>query len=61
MPGADHPPAFLTVLAGFSWLGLRTFFQHQVIGCFLGALGIGAMDWPAGASPASGSASSPPP
>jgi peptidoglycan/LPS O-acetylase OafA/YrhL len=43
VPGADHPPAFLTVLAGFSWLGLRTFFQHQVIGCFLGALGVGAM------------------
>ncbi|HKH04105.1 MAG TPA: acyltransferase family protein [Acidimicrobiales bacterium] len=43
MPGADHPPGFLTVLAGFSWLGLRTFFQHQVIGCVLGALGVGAM------------------
>lgn len=43
MPGADHPPAYLTVLAGFSWLGLRTFFQHQVIGCILGALGVAAM------------------
>ena len=42
MPGADHPPAFLTVLAGFSWLGLRS-SSIQVIGCFLGALGIGAM------------------
>ena len=43
MPGADHPPAFLTVLAGFSWLGFRTFFQHQVIGCFLGTLGVLSM------------------
>lgn len=39
MPGADHPPAFMTILAGFSWLGFRTFFQHQVIGCLLGTLG----------------------
>lgn len=43
MPGADHPPAFMTILAGFSWVGLRTFFQHQVIGCILGALGVAAM------------------
>ena len=43
MPGADHPPAFMTILAGFSWLGFRTFFQHQVIGCLLGALGVLSM------------------
>jgi peptidoglycan/LPS O-acetylase OafA/YrhL len=43
MPGADHPPGFMTVLAGFSWLGLRTFFQHQVIACLLGAAGVAAM------------------
>jgi peptidoglycan/LPS O-acetylase OafA/YrhL len=41
-PGADHPPGFMTVLAGFSWLGLRSFFQHQVISCVLGALGVAA-------------------
>jgi peptidoglycan/LPS O-acetylase OafA/YrhL/4-amino-4-deoxy-L-arabinose transferase-like glycosyltransferase len=43
MPGADHPPGFMTVLAGFSWLGLRTYFQHQVISCLLGATGVVAM------------------
>jgi len=43
MPGADHPPGFMTVLAGFSWLGLRTFFQHQVIACLLGTVGVATM------------------
>jgi peptidoglycan/LPS O-acetylase OafA/YrhL len=43
MPGADHPPGFMTVLAGFSWLGLRTYVQHQVISCLLGAAGVVAM------------------
>ena len=43
MPGADHPPGYMTVLAGFSWLGLRSFFQHQVVSCGLGALGVLAM------------------
>jgi 4-amino-4-deoxy-L-arabinose transferase-like glycosyltransferase len=42
-PGADHPPAFLTVLAGFSWLGFRSFFSHQVIGTLLGTLGVAAI------------------
>jgi peptidoglycan/LPS O-acetylase OafA/YrhL len=42
-PGADHPPGFMTVLAGFSWLGFRSFFQHQVIACLLGAAGVAAM------------------
>jgi peptidoglycan/LPS O-acetylase OafA/YrhL/4-amino-4-deoxy-L-arabinose transferase-like glycosyltransferase len=43
MPGADHPPGYLTVLAGFSWLGLRSFLAHQVVSCLLGGLGIVAM------------------
>jgi len=43
MPGADHPPGFMTVLAGFSWLGLRSYFQHQVISCLIGAAGVAAM------------------
>jgi peptidoglycan/LPS O-acetylase OafA/YrhL/4-amino-4-deoxy-L-arabinose transferase-like glycosyltransferase len=43
LPGADHPPGFMTVLAGFSWLGLRSFFQHQVLSCLIGALGVAAM------------------
>jgi peptidoglycan/LPS O-acetylase OafA/YrhL len=43
MPGADHPPGFLTLLAGFSWLGLRSFFQHQVISCLVGTVGVVAM------------------
>ncbi len=42
-PGADHPPGFMTVLAAFSWLGLRSFFQHQVISCLIGAAGVAAM------------------
>ena len=42
-PGADHPPAFLTFLAGFSWLGFRSFFQHQVVACLLGTAGVAAM------------------
>jgi hypothetical protein len=42
-PGADHPPAFLTVLAGFSLVGFRSFFSHQVIGTLLGTLGVAAM------------------
>ena len=43
LPGADHPPGFMTVLGAFSWLGLRTFFQHQVISCVIGATGVAAM------------------
>jgi peptidoglycan/LPS O-acetylase OafA/YrhL/4-amino-4-deoxy-L-arabinose transferase-like glycosyltransferase len=43
MPGADHPPGYLTVLAGSSWLGLRSFLAHQVVSCLLGGLGILAM------------------
>jgi peptidoglycan/LPS O-acetylase OafA/YrhL/4-amino-4-deoxy-L-arabinose transferase-like glycosyltransferase len=43
MPGADHPPGYLTVLAGFSWLGLRSFLAHQVVSCLLGGFGIVAM------------------
>jgi peptidoglycan/LPS O-acetylase OafA/YrhL/4-amino-4-deoxy-L-arabinose transferase-like glycosyltransferase len=43
MPGADHPPGYMTVLAGFSWLGLRSFFQHQVLSCLIGAAGVAAM------------------
>ena len=43
LPGADHPPGFMTVLAGFSWLGLRSYFQHQVIACLLGTAGVVAM------------------
>ena len=49
----------MTVLAGFSWLGLRSFFQHQVISCLLGARRRAwPWAWPDAASPASGSASS---
>jgi peptidoglycan/LPS O-acetylase OafA/YrhL/4-amino-4-deoxy-L-arabinose transferase-like glycosyltransferase len=43
MPGADHPPGFMTVLAGFSWLGFRSYFQHQVVACLIGACGVVAM------------------
>src|SRR5690606_5586111 len=30
-------------LAGFSWLGFRSFFQHQVVACLLGTAGVAAM------------------
>src|SRR5215510_8635547 len=43
MPGADHPPGYLTVLAGFSLLGMRSFLWHQVVSCFLGVGGVVAM------------------
>jgi peptidoglycan/LPS O-acetylase OafA/YrhL/4-amino-4-deoxy-L-arabinose transferase-like glycosyltransferase len=43
LPGADHPPGFMTVLAGFSWIGLRSFFQHQIVSCLIGACGVAAM------------------
>lgn len=43
LPGADHPPGFMTTLAGFSWLGLRSFFQHQVLACVMGTSGVLAM------------------
>jgi peptidoglycan/LPS O-acetylase OafA/YrhL len=43
LPGADHPPGYLTVLAGSSFLGLRTFLQHQIISCVLGTIGVVAI------------------
>ena len=43
MPGADHPPGYLTVLAGFSLLGMRSFLWHQVLSCLLGMGGVVAM------------------
>ena len=43
MPGADHPPGYLTVLAGFSLLGMRSFLWHQVVSCLLGMGGVVAM------------------
>jgi peptidoglycan/LPS O-acetylase OafA/YrhL len=42
-PWADHAPGFSTVLAVFSWLGLDSFRQHQVIACVLGAAGVALM------------------
>ena len=38
LPGADHPPAYIVYLAGGSLVGLRTFFEHQVMSCVLGAV-----------------------
>jgi hypothetical protein len=35
--GADHPPAYIVYLAAGSLVGLRTFFEHQVMSCALGA------------------------
>jgi Dolichyl-phosphate-mannose-protein mannosyltransferase len=41
IPGADHPPAYIVYLAAGSLLGLRTFFEHQLWSCFLGAATVG--------------------
>ena len=41
--GADHPPAFIVYLAAGSLVGLRTFFEHQVWACFLGAATVGVV------------------
>jgi peptidoglycan/LPS O-acetylase OafA/YrhL/4-amino-4-deoxy-L-arabinose transferase-like glycosyltransferase len=40
LPGADHPPGYLTALAAFSLLGFRTFLEHQIVSCLLGAAGV---------------------
>ena len=43
IPGADHPPGYMTVLAAFSLVGLQTFLQHQLVSCLLGTAGVVAM------------------
>jgi peptidoglycan/LPS O-acetylase OafA/YrhL len=45
IPGADHPPAFLTLLAGFSALGFRSFLAHQLVSCVVGTLGVVGFGW----------------
>jgi 4-amino-4-deoxy-L-arabinose transferase-like glycosyltransferase len=36
MPGADHPPGWIIVLALPSLLGFDTILSHQLVGCLLG-------------------------
>ena len=36
LPGADHPPAWTTVLGVASWLGFRTITDHQVVASLVG-------------------------
>jgi len=45
IPGADHPPAYLTVLSAFAVLGFRSFLAHQLISCVIGTLGVVAFGW----------------
>ena len=45
IPGADHPPGYLTVLAGASALGFRSFLAHQLFSCVIGTLGVVAFGW----------------
>ncbi len=40
---AHHPPAWVTVLAGFSALGIDTIHGHQLLGVFIGLLVIGVV------------------
>jgi 4-amino-4-deoxy-L-arabinose transferase-like glycosyltransferase len=43
MPGADHPPAYIVYLAAASVAGFRSFFEHQVWSCILGAATVGVV------------------
>jgi len=36
IPGADHPPGYLVVLAAASLVGLDTILAHQIVTCLLG-------------------------
>ena len=45
IPGADHPPGYLTLLAGVSALGFRSFLAHQLASCVMGTLGVVAFGW----------------
>ena len=40
MPGADHPPGWILVLALPSLLGFDTILSHQLVGCLLGTASI---------------------
>jgi len=40
---AEHPPAYIVYLAAGSLVGLRTFFEHQVMSCILGAATVGVV------------------
>ncbi len=42
-PGAEHPPAYIVYLAAGSRIGLRSFFQHQLWSCLLGAATVGVI------------------
>lgn len=41
--GADHPPAYIVYLAAGSLVGLRTFFEHQIMSCVMGAATVGLL------------------
>ena len=45
IPGADHPPGYLTLLAGLSVLGFRSFMAHQLFSCLVGTAGVVAFGW----------------
>jgi 4-amino-4-deoxy-L-arabinose transferase-like glycosyltransferase len=42
-PDAQHPPLTIILLAIPSVLGLRTYFDHQVFSCLIGAVSIGVV------------------
>jgi 4-amino-4-deoxy-L-arabinose transferase-like glycosyltransferase len=45
LPGADHPPGYLVVLALGSIVGLRSFLDHQLLSCLLGTATVIALGW----------------
>jgi peptidoglycan/LPS O-acetylase OafA/YrhL/4-amino-4-deoxy-L-arabinose transferase-like glycosyltransferase len=45
IPGADHPPGYLTLLSAVSLLGFRSFLAHQLFSCIVGMLGVVAFGW----------------
>ena len=33
--GAEHPPLYIVLLAGESWIGLHTYLEHQIFTCLM--------------------------
>jgi hypothetical protein len=46
-PAANHPPGWTVVLAAASALGFRTWLEHQVLACLVGAATVGVVGFAA--------------
>lgn len=47
VPGADHPPGYMVLLAIGSFVGLRSALAHQLISCMVGTCTVVAVGWTA--------------